>query len=107
MAHKKFNRPSVTKGRDGTTIEIFGWNKTCKYCGKRELRWVGTTDDTGHKKWHLEERAHGTPSGVQSHKCPEYNRSTERTASGDKVEVIVYDEVQPTTPAPPENYGEW
>jgi hypothetical protein len=99
----KFKPPSKTTGANGDKIEIYGWNKTCKYCGKADLRWVGVTNaDTGTKKWSLEERDSTTPSGVRVHRCPAYT-------ARDKAREEGLDPATVVTPSAPtqENYGEW
>ena len=107
-----FKPPSVTTGADGKRIEIYGWNKTCKYCGKHELRWVGTTDkDTGTKKWALEEKDAGTPSGVRVHRCPAYTARDkareEMAAYNGSTSGSVTPTVYPAPKPSQENYGEW
>ena len=91
--------PSAMALPAGATREFHPWGKTCKYCGRNDLRWVAIVDGVT-RKWILEERA-ATPSGVQTHKCPEYNRTVERV----QVEIEVHP--APETNKTPDNYGDW
>lgn len=106
----KFKPPSVTTGADGKRIEIYGWTKTCKYCGKHDLRWVGTTDkDTGTKKWALEEKDSTTASGVRVHRCPAYaerDKAREAIAAYNGTKSESASAVSAPKPSQ-ENYGEW